>query len=250
MTAALRLVTAAAEDDSPVATWADGDGDLFVMAEDRARALCEQTKALLTTAGANLVELRKGNAHLALGFDAWHELVEFWFGDLAVWRLVKDRAERVAERQAIVASLTLSGHDHREQRDLIGASLGTIVNDQRAQGLISSKPLRLVEPEPVDPYRGLNRTMEALARVAAQEDRGMTSLELDAETGWPMGTASGHLSRLERGRNGRGGGLLRFGDAPLRQRRLSYVLTDAGRARLAEVLAARDAAEQQPPPVG
>jgi hypothetical protein len=246
MTAALHLVPAIAEDDSPVATWVEHEGEaLFVMAEDRARALCEQTKALLTTAGANLIELRKGNAHIALGFDAWHELVEFYFGDLSVWKLVKDKRERIAERRALVASLTLAGYEHREVRDVLGASVGTIVSDQRAQGLISNRPLHAVEdePEPADPYRGLNRTQEALARVAAQGDRGLTSLELDAETGWPMGTASGHLSRLERGRNGRGGGLLRFGDGPLRNRRLPYVLTDAGRALLDGVLAARDAAE-------
>jgi uncharacterized protein YerC len=245
VTAVLRLVPAAADDDSPVATWAAGDGDLYVMTPDRARALAEQTRGLLTTAGANLVELRAGNAHLALDYEAWHEFVADWFSDLMVWRLVKDREQRVAERHALVASLTLSGYQHREIRDMTGASLGTIVNDQRAQGLISDKPLPTVEeePEPVDPFRGLNRQQETLARVAAQADRGLTSLELDAETGWPMGTASGHLSRLERGRAGRGGGLLRFGNGPLRERRLPYVLTDTGRALLDQVLAARDAAE-------
>jgi hypothetical protein len=248
MTAALRLVTAAADDDSPVATWATGDGDLFVMSEVRARQLAEETRDLLATAGANLIELRQGNAHLALAFDSYHDFVEYYFGDLLVWRLVRDLKERRAERRALVASLTLAGYEHREIRDVLGASVGTIVSDQRAQGLISNRPLHAVEdePEPADPYRGLNRTQEALARVAAQGDRGLTSLELDAETGWPMGTASGHLSRLERGRGGRGGGLLRFGDGPLRNRRLPYVLTDAGRALLDGVLAARDAVEGTP----
>jgi hypothetical protein len=244
MSAALRLVPAAADDDSPVATWAAGDGDLYVMTPDRARTLAEETRGLLTTAGANLVELRAGNAHLALNYPDWHTFVADWFGDLTIWRLVKDRQQRVAERQALVASLTLAGYNHREQRDLGMGSLGTVVNDQRALGLVPDKPQPDEEPEPADPYRGLSRTHETLARVAAQADRGLTSLELDAETGWPMGTASGHLSRLERGRGGRGGGLLRFGDGPLRERRLPYVLTDAGRALLDQVLAARDAGEE------
>ena len=247
MSAALVLVAARADDDSPVATWVAEEGQpLLVMAEDRARRLADDTRAMLGQAGANLVELRAGNAHLALGFDAWHEFVEAWFGDLFVYRLVKDRQAMLAERQALIASLTLAGHTVREQRDALGASLGTIHADQRALGLVPDRPLPTVvtdEPEPLDPFRGLRRIDEALARVAVQGDRGLTSTELDAETGWPMGTASGHLSRLERGRNGRGGGLLRFGEGPLRNRRLPYVVTDAGRERLAEVLAARDAAE-------
>jgi DNA-binding MarR family transcriptional regulator len=246
VSAALVLVSAVADDESPVATWVQHEGDsLLIMARDRAERLSAETRAMLGQAGANLVELRAGNAHLALGFDHWHEYVEFWFGDLTVYRLVKDRQQRVAEREALVASLTLAGHTVREQRDQLGASLGTIHGDQRRLGLVPDRPLPAVvdEPEPIDPYRGLTRTQETLARVAAQADRGLTSLELDAETGWPMGTASGHLSRLERGRGGRGGGLLRFGDGPLRERRLPYVLTDAGRALLDEVLAARDAAE-------
>lgn len=242
--AALALVTAVAEDDSPVAVWVDAEGAAVrTLTREYARDLTDRTRDAIVEAGANLIELRAGSAHLALGYAHWHEYVTAEFGELMVWRLVRDRVARVAERQALVASLTLAGYDHREQRDLVGASLGTIVNDQRAQGLIAQRPVVDPEPEPLDPFRGLNRTQTALARVAAQGERGMTSLELDAETGWPMGTATGLLSRLERGRNGRGGGLLAFGDAPLRSGRLPYVITDAGRARLAEVLAARDAAE-------
>jgi hypothetical protein len=246
MGAALHLVPAVADDEAPVATWVDGEGGpIRVLAPDYARRLAERTRDMLTEAGANLVELRAGNAHLALKFDTWHEFVGEWFGDLHVWRLVKDRGDRVAERQALVASLTLAGHTIREQREAIGAALDTIHRDQRALGLVPNKPLPTVvdEPEPADPFRGLDRTREALARVAAQGERGLTSTELDAETGWPMGTASGHLSRLERGRNGKGGGLLAFGDG-LRERRMPYVITDKGRALLAEVLAARDAANQ------
>jgi hypothetical protein len=240
MTAALRLVTAAAEDDSPVATWAAGDGDLFVMSEDRARRLAEETRGLLATAGANLVELRAGNAHLALAFEAWHEFVSFYFDDLGVWKLVKDKRERIAERRALVASLTLSGHDQREQRDMLGASIGTVVDDQYAQGLIKRRPLVAVEePEPADPFRGLSPRWESLARVDAQAGRGLTSTELAAETGWPVGTPTGSLSKLA------ARGLVVLGALEeARQGRRPYRISPSGKLRLAEILAARDAAER------
>jgi hypothetical protein len=249
MSAALQLVAARADDDSPVATWTGDDGaPLFYLTPDRVDALVAETRGLVEQAGANLIELRRGNAHLVAGFPTWHEAVESWFGDLTIYRLVKDREQRVAERQALVASMTLDGLTVREQRDALGAALGTIHGDQRRLGLVPDKPLPEVvdDPAPADPYRGLQRTHEALARVAAQAERGLTSLELDHETGWPMGTATGLLSRLEHGRNGRGGGLLAFGDSGLRERRLPYVLTDRGRQVLAAVVTARDAAERNP----
>lgn len=239
---ALVLVPAAADDDSPVATWTVEDGaDLVIMAEPRARALADETRAALERAGANLVELRAGNAHLALGFDHWHEFVETWFGDLMVYRLVRDRQLMLAEREALVASMTLAGFTVREQRDELGGlSLSTIHADQRRAGLVPDKPLpRAVDdPEPLDPFRGLLPRWEALARVAAQDDRGLTSIELDAETAHPIGTATGSLSKLA------ARGLVVIGGLDERRdNRRPYRVTPAGRARLAEMLAVRDAAE-------
>jgi len=246
VTAALCLVSAVADDDSPVATWTLGDGvDLVVMSEQRARDLATETRDMLGQAGANLVELRAGNAHLALGFDAWHEFVEFWFGDLHVYRLVRDRVSMLAERQALVASLTIAGHTVREQRDVLGASLGTVHADQRALGLVPDRPLPAVvaDPEPVDPFRGLSARWSALARVAAQEARGLTSIELDAELDAALGTATGSLSKLA------ARGWIVLGDlADARDNRRPYTITAAGRVRLGEVLAARDAAEVTPMP--
>jgi hypothetical protein len=248
MGAALELVPVRLDDDSPTAAWAPtGSTAVSYMTRDRARALTDTTRALLGQAGANLVELRAGSAHLALGYTMWHEYVAAEFGDLHVYKLVKERQAMLAERDALVASLTLAGHTVREQREALGASLDTVHRTQRRLGLVPDKPSPVVDeeqPEPADPFRGLQRTAEVLARVAAQGERGLTSLELDQETGWPMGTATGLLSRLERGRDGRGGGLLAFGEG-LRNRRMPYVITTAGRARLVEVLAARDAAEAQ-----
>jgi hypothetical protein len=248
MSAPLVLVSAVEEDGRPVATWVEHEGDaLLVMAPDRARRLSEVTRDALAVAGTNLIELRAGNAHLALGFDAWHEYVQFWFGDLTVYRLVKDREARVAEREALVASLTLAGHTVREQRDLLGASLGTVHGDQRRLGLVPDRPLPAVvdQPAPADPFRGLSPIDEALARVAAQADRGLTSLELQAEWDRPIGTATGSLSRLERR------GLVRLGGLEeARGNRRPYRVCEAGRVKLAQVLAARDTTETGPDGIG
>jgi hypothetical protein len=248
MSAALELVTAVDGDGAPVAMWVDGERPaLHQMTRERARTLTDRTRDAIVEAGANLVELRAGSAHIALGYAHWHEYVEREFGDLMVWRLVRDRLARVAERQALVASMTLAGYTVAEQREALGSSNGTVHGDQRRLGLVPDKPPVIdvePEPEPADPFRGLDRTRESLARVAAQGERGMTSLELDHETGWPLGTATGLLSRLERGRNGQGGGFLAFGEG-LRERRMPYVITAKGRALLDQALAARDAAERQ-----
>ena len=241
--AALHLVPAVAEDHSPVATWVDGEGaPLRVMAPEYARRLAEQTRDMLGQAGANLVELRAGNAHLALKYDTWHEFVSDWFGDLHVYKLVKERQAMLAERDALVASLTLAGHTVREQREALGASLDTVHRTQRRLGLVPDKPSPVVvddDPAPADPFRGLLPKWEALARVAAQGERGLTSIELDAELDRPLGTATGSLSKLA------ARGLVVLGSLEeARQSRRPYRVTEAGRARLAEVLAARDAAEQ------
>jgi hypothetical protein len=241
VSAALALVPARLDDDRPVATWADDDGaQLAYMTRDRVDALVAQTRTALAVAGANLVELRRGNAHLVAGFDSWHEAVEHWFGDLTVYRLVQDRQQQLAEREALIASLTLAGHTVREQRDALGTSIGTVHATQRRLGLIPDRPLPAVvaDPEPIDPFWGLSPRWSALARVAAQGERGLTSLELDAELDAALGTATGSLSKLA------ARGLVVLGDhEEARDNRRPYRVTDAGRARLVEVLAARDAAE-------
>ena len=242
MGAALSLLPAVDEEGAPVAMWVDADRtSLRQMTRERARELTDRTRDAIVEAGANLVELRAGSAHVALGYAHWHEYVEREFGELMVWRLVRDRVQRVAERQALVASMTLAGYTVREQREAIGAALDTVHRDQRAQGLVPDKPLPTVveDPEPADPLRGLSPRWAALARVAAQDSRGLTIDELDAETGNATGTSVGALSKLaSRGWLAKGS----FADRRANQR--PYVITDAGRAKLAEVLAARDAAEQ------
>jgi hypothetical protein len=84
----------------------------------------------------------------------------------------------------------------------------------------------LHEPD-ANPYEGMSRMRETLARVAAQQDRGLTSIELDAETGWPLGTATANLSKLHRR------GLVAMSEHR-RLNRGGYVVTDAGRTILEE----------------
>jgi hypothetical protein len=238
VSAALHLLPAIDEDGAPVATWTE-QGNLRTMTRERARELTDRTRDAIAEAGANLVELRAGSAHFALGYAHWHEYVEREFGELAVWRLVRDRLARVAERDALIASMTLAGYTVREQRDALGASVGTIHATQRRLELVPERPA-VVDEEPValDPFRGLSPIDEALARVAAQEARGLTSVELHDEWQQPIGTATASLSRLDRRR------LVRLdGEQERRRNRRPYVLTNAGRLRLAEVLGARDAAE-------
>jgi hypothetical protein len=240
MGAALALLPVVDEDGAPVAAWTE-QGNLRTMTRERARELTDRTRDLIVEAGANLVELRAGSAHLALGHATWHEYVEREFGDAMVWRLVRDRVARVAERQALVASMTLAGYTVREQREALGASVGTIHADQRAQGLVPDRPAVDVDPgpEPLDPFRGLLPRWAALARVAAQDDRGLTIDELDAETGNAAGTSAGALSKLTAR-----GWLIKGGFGERRDNQRPYRISDSGRARLAQVLAARDAAER------
>jgi hypothetical protein len=241
VTADLEVIAAHDDDrDAAVAVWAPADGaSILYMTRERARQLTDTTRELLRQSGANLAELREGSAHIALGYRHYHEYVEREFGDLFVYKLATDRAAIVAERQALVASLTIAGYTVREQRDALGASVGTVHADQRALGLVPDKPLpHADEPVPLDPFRGLLPRWSALARVAAQGDRGLTSIELDAELDAALGTATGSLSKLA------GRGLILLGSLDeARANRRPYRITAAGRVRLSEVLAARDAAE-------
>lgn len=242
MSSALHLVPIRRDDDSPAAAWVPVDGGaVCYLTRERARALTDTTRTLLGEAGANLVELRAGSAHLALGYDTWHDYVRAEFGELSVYKLVRDRQAMLAERDALIASLTIAGHVVREQRDELGASVGTIHATQRRLGLVPDKPLPAVvdEPEPVDPYRGLSPKWSALARVAAQEDRGLTSTELRMELDAAPDTAHAALSKLA------ARGLVVVGTLDeARLNRRPYRITDAGRVKLAQVLAVRDAAER------
>jgi hypothetical protein len=230
------ILSTVRDDDGEVAVWLPAEGAaVLYLTPERARALTDTTRELLRQSIVNLTELREGSAHIALGYEHWHEYVEAEFGSLRDYRMPID------ERRALVASMTVAGYTVREQRDALGYSLGTIHGDQRTLGLVPDRPLPKVvddEPEPLDPFRGLSPKWSALARVEAQGSRGLTSLELDAELDAALGTATGSLSKLA------ARGLIVLGElGEARANRRPYRITPAGRARLVEVLAARDAAE-------
>lgn len=223
------------DDDGEVAVWLPAEGaPVLYLTPERARQLTDLTRDLLRASIVNLTELREGSAHIALGYSHWHEYCQAEFGSLSEYRLPVD------ERRALVASMTVAGYTVREQHAAIGYSLGTIHGDQRALGLVPDRPLpKLVDnPEPVDPFRGLSPRWEVLARVAAQGERGLTSIECDAEVEAPLGTVTSALSKLDRR-----GWIVLGGLDEARSNRRPYRVTAAGRVRLAEVLAARDATE-------
>jgi hypothetical protein len=189
-----------------------------------ARRLTDEIRRDLGNAILKLQVAREGEAHTALGYSWWHEYVVAEFGDLKELRMP------VGERRALVASFCDAGASVTDIVKALGFSRGTVQGDRVALGISAAQPagqvIPLHEPE-VNPYEGMSRMRETLARVAAQQDRGLTSIELDAETGWPLGTATANLSKLHRR------GLVAMSDHR-RLNRGGYVVTDAGRATLEE----------------
>jgi hypothetical protein len=200
------------------------DTTTWLLTRADAEALTAEIRRDLGNAILKLQLAREGHAHTALGYAYWHEYLLDRFGDLKELRLP------VTERRALVASMCEAGASVTDIVRTIGFSRGTVQGDRVALGYGKAPTGDVIDlhPEPAaDPYEGMSRMRETLARVAAQDDRGLTSLELDAETGWPMGSATANLSKLERR-----GHVRRL--AVFRSRRAAYVVTDTGAAVLAE----------------
>lgn len=161
-----------------------GPGAPVTLSAVGARRLTDQIATDLRRSLEGLAAARAGRAWEALGYPDWHTYCEAEFGSLAELRLP------VVERRALGESMTAAGLSTRERARRLGISVGLAHSDVRG-----AAPLRVVEH---DPYAGMTRSAEALARVTAQGGRGLTSVELDAETGWPMGTATATLCKLER----------------------------------------------------
>lgn len=193
-------------------------GNAVQLTASGARRLTDRIRGHLESAIVGLAAARDGGAHLVLGYPSWWAYVEAEFGDLRELRLP------IAERRALVESMRDDALSVRAIAGKLGVSVGTVHGDLPGT-LERAKVVALREPE-VSPYAGLSRAAETLARVAAQDARGLTSIELDAETGWPMGTATSRLS--EHAARGR----LLLTDAR-RRNRGAYVITETGRAWLA-----------------
>jgi hypothetical protein len=175
----------------------------------------------------------------ALGFETFASYTAWLFGD------VNRVSIPVEARRELVAGMTeRDGLSVRKIADALGVSKSLVADDRRVMlhpealdeaRVIDAEVVELVE---VDPYRGLSPRWESLARVAAQGDRGLTALELVDETAFALGTGPAALCKLDRA------GFVVIGELDERRRnRRPYRITDAGRVKLEQLLAARDAAE-------
>lgn len=189
-----------------------------ILTAEGARRLTARIRDALALADDLLVQAWQGRAWEPLGHETWEAYVAAELPQLRLIRLeVPDRRQRAeAMRDA--------GMSHRAIAATMGVAEGTIRNDLRGHagpdtitGLDGAQRSARGRRTPqADPYEGMSRVAETLARVRAQGDRGLTSVELQLETDWPIGTATATLSKLERR------GLLRR--IPLfRRQRAAYV---------------------------
>jgi hypothetical protein len=168
-----------------------------------ARRLTDEIRHHLGSAIVKLQQAREGGADTALGYPTWHAYVEAEFGDLRELRLP------VAERRALVASMRADDYSVRQIAGRLGVSVGTVHADlpETRDRLANVIPLR---PEP-EPIGHLPKTDQVVILIGRQGDRGMTCREIELETGWHHGIASGPLSRCKRQRRVRPTGRLRAG---------------------------------------
>jgi len=185
----------------------------------------------------DLVDAWREHDDEALGFVSFAEFTAWLFGDVSRVSIP------VEARRELVAGMTeRDGLSVRKIADALGVSKSLVADDRKImlhpQALDDARIIDAEVVEPLDPFRGLSARWEVLARVAAQAERGLTSVELDAELDAPLGTATGSLSKLA------ARGLIEIGSLDeARANRRPYRVTEPGRARLAELLTARDAAE-------
>lgn len=206
----------------------------FTFSRAGAERLTAEIRLHLRIGLEKLTLARTGRAWEAMNYPTWHDYCEAEFGDL------RDLAIPATERRYLVASMKETALSNRPIAERLGCSVGTVSTDLAllrkegwsgepeqvvsADGSIrSARSLRAVPEAPN--YAGMSKVTETAARVAAQQERGLTSLELDHETGWLMGTATGNLSRLEKRRWVRR-------TTEFRHDRAAYVITDLGAAAL------------------
>jgi hypothetical protein len=178
--------------------------DVALSTEAEARQRAEEIRGHLTIGFGKLTVARECRDDIALGYGSWHEYLAGEFGALDTLGLPAE------ERRYVVTSMRADGMSQRTIAAQLDTSVGTVNADLRKAGtqvaeirgadgkVYPATQERKAPSAPVDPYEGLSRTEETFARVASAGTRGLTSIELDAATGWPMGTATASLSRLER----------------------------------------------------
>lgn len=167
-----------------------------------ARRLTEEIRGHLGSAIVKLQQAREGGADTVLGYGSWYAYVEAEFGDLRELRLP------VVERRALVASMREDDLTVRQIAGKLGVSVGTVHADL-PQTQERAATVHQLHPDPApSPIADLPKTDQVVILVGMQGDRGMTCRELELETGWHHGVASGPLSRCRR--QGRVAGTGRF----------------------------------------
>ena len=169
-----------------VASGRDGQAPVTLTAVG-ARRLTDQIRRHLGAAITGFAAARDGQAHLALGYPTWHDYAEAEFGDLRELRLP------AVERRALVQSMREADLSVRAIAGRLGVGVGTVHADLPS----TRTQLRAVPDEPpvVD---HLPKVEQVRLLVARQGGRGLTCLELEHETGWRHGVASGPYSRAAR----------------------------------------------------
>ena len=246
MSAALELVTWGG-DAVPDGTSIDRpvDGGAYYSSPERARARAERIRANVAELVGDLVDAWREHDDEALGFASFAEFTAWLFGDVSRVSIPVE-----ARRELVAGMTTRDDLSVREIAEALGTSKSQIARDRRVMlhdedlevaRVLDVEPGDVIDAEVLelpDPYRALLPRWESLARVAAQDDRGLTALELVDETTFALGTGPAALSKLDRL------GLVVIGEYDERRRnRRPYRITEAGRVKLAELLAARDAAE-------
>lgn len=190
---------------------------------------------------ADLVDAWREHDDEALGFVTFADYTAWLFGDVSRVSIP------VEARRELVAGMTeRDGLSVRKIADALGVSKSLVADDRKVmlhpEALDEARVIdaEVVEVEQPDPYRGLSPRWQALARVAAQDDRGLTALELLDEAEFAVGTGPAALCKLDRA-----GFVVIGGHDERRRNRRPYRITEAGRVKLAGLLAARDEAEAQ-----
>ena len=216
------------------------------------------TRADLTGAVVNLTRLREGLAHEVAGFPTWHDYVVARFGDLLAE--LRGTILPVAERQELVLSMRSGGPDGkalslRTIADRLHVGLGTVsadVGELRKAGRLTAEPTKTASRDGRDRPARTGVDAPAVVLLAAPTGRvwqqatewlrradegvlpgfsvGLTLVELAKVAGWTEGKASGALTDVQRR-----GTAVRLEDRRADQR--VHVITDAGRAMLADLAA-------------
>jgi len=197
-----------------------------LLTEAGARKLIGELRDCLALSDDLLVRAYTGRAWEALGYESWEALCA---AEIPEFRMLK---LKTAARRQRVAALKAEGANIPEMVAATNSSLGSVHRDlvalegghTRATKGDAAFQMETGQPE-ADPYQGMSRVLEVVARTAAQEDRGLTCRELEHETGWHHGQASGALSRAKRQ------GLVAV-DGRQRMGYGAHVVTDLGREML------------------